>query len=485
MVYSPTMKRRFRSPQATVTLALSALLALMAAAVVEPGRARANSEPPSVHGARYTGTGGLGAAFVEGPPSIFHNPAGLLSIDKFELTLGFTTLLVTYNAPFGGYGSEQDSPPLIGPLPFLGAGFRVADDWVLGVSLYISVGFGGNFNNIGVLTEGARVTRDSEGNVISVDGTQDPFVPDEPVDQSVQLFIAELAIPVAWEPIEGLRLAAALRIPYGNFKAVAYQDIVGTWGPAQQTVAGFGTPGVFLGVQYDISDVVTIGAAYRSKVRVHMSGRVNLPEGLGSIGGGAAANLAAETDWFVPHMIRAGVAFHLMERRLMLSVEGRVQLHASANRNLTFALENDREGMEGGVAPTVWRLAQATGLDAFVSNFEWKNVYLLGAAAEYEITENFRWRFATTWGINATPSTTVTPFSPPPSNRSWQVATGFGVDIGHLVLDVGFAAGLGPTAVIPTDDPNNCANNDIVKGGCNGNYSINSWFMGLSATYRL
>ncbi|MEZ4329519.1 MAG: outer membrane protein transport protein [Polyangiales bacterium] len=477
------MKLRFRRQSTTAALALLVLATGLALPVQ---RARANSEPPSVHGARYTGTGGLGAAFVEGPPSVFHNPAGLLSIDKFELTLGFTTLLVTYNAPFGGYGSEQDSPPLIGPLPFLGAGFRVADDWVVGLSLYISVGFGGNFTNIGLLTEGARVTRDTEGNLVSTDGTQDPFVTDPPVDQSVQLFIAELAIPVAWEPIEGLRLAAALRLPYGNFKAVAFQDIVGTWAPAEQTVAGFGIPGVFLGVQYDVSDVVTIGAAYRSQVRVHMSGRVDLPNGLGSIGGRRAASLAAETDWYVPHMIRAGVAFHLLERRLMLSVEGRVQMHARANRDLTFALTNDHEGLEDGVDPAAWRLAERTGLNAFRSNFEWKNVYLLGATAEYNIADNFRWRFAATWGNNATPATTVTPFSPPPSTRSWQVATGFGVDIGtHLVLDVGFAAGLGPTAVIRTDDPDNCANDAIVKGGCNGNYSINSWFMGLSATYRL
>ena len=474
MVYSPTM-----------TLRLRCLLAMVALSFAVPATsARANSEPPSVHGARYTGTGGLGAAFVEGPPSVFHNPAGLLSIDKFELTLGFTTLLVTYNAPFGGYGSEQDSPPLIGPLPFLGAGFRVAEDWVLGLSLYISVGFGGNFDNIGLLTEGATYMEDPEGSRIPT-GVQDPFVPDVPVDQSVQLFIAELAIPVAWEPIEGLRLGLALRIPYGNFKAVAFQDIVGTWAPAEQTVAGFGTPGIFIGAQYDISDVVTIGAAYRSKVRVHMSGRVELPEGLGAIAAGIPASLAAETDWFVPHMIRAGVAFHLMDRRLMLSLEGRVQMHATANRNLTFALDNDREGMEGGVDPAAWRLAQATGLDQFRSNFAWKNVYLLGAAAEYDISDNFHWRFATTWGINATPASTVTPFSPPPSNRSWQIATGFGVDIGHLVIDVGFAAGLGPTAVIRTDDVNNCSNRDIVKGGCNGNYSINSWFMGLSGTYRL
>ena len=193
MVYSRTMKPRFRCRFRCLLAVVALSLALPAAG------ARANSEPPSVHGARYTATGGLGAAFVEGPPSVFHNPAGLLSIDKFELTLGFTTLLVTYNAPFGGYGSEQDSPPLIGPLPFLGAGFRVADDWVLGLSLYISVGFGGNFDNIGLLTEGARVTRDPDGNVLSVDGSVDPFVPDMPVDQSVQLFIAELAIPVAWD----------------------------------------------------------------------------------------------------------------------------------------------------------------------------------------------------------------------------------------------------------------------------------------------
>jgi len=478
VVYSRTMKLRFRCR-------FRGLLAMVALSLALPAAgARANSEPPSVHGARYTGTGGLGAAFVEGPPSTFHNPAGLLSIDKFELTLGFTTLLVTYNAPFGGYGSEQDSPPLIGPLPFLGAGFRVAEDWVLGLSLYISVGFGGNFDNIGLLTEGAEVERNDDGTV-NVLGQADPFVADPAVDQSVQLFIAELAIPVAWEPIDGLRLGLALRIPYGNFRAVAFQDIVGVWAPAEQAVSGFGTPGIFMGAQYDISDVVTVGAAYRSKVRVHMTGRVDLPEGLGSLARGIPASLAAETDWYVPHMIRAGVAFHALDRRLMLSFEGRIQLHASANRDLVFALTNDRTLEEGGVDPNAWRLAENIGLNQFRSNFEWKNVYLVGFAAEYDISDNFFWRFATTWGSSATPTTTVTPFSPPPGNRSWQIATGFGIDVGHLLIDVGFAAGLGPTAVIPTNDPNNCGSRDFVKGGCAGNYSINSWFMGLSGTYQL
>ena len=89
MVYSPTMKLRFRCQSTTAVLSL---LAFGVAVALPAQHASANSEPPSVHGARYTGTGGLGAAFVEGPPSVFHNPAGLLSIDKFELTLGFTTL---------------------------------------------------------------------------------------------------------------------------------------------------------------------------------------------------------------------------------------------------------------------------------------------------------------------------------------------------------------------------------------------------------
>ena len=474
MVYSRAMKSWFRS-----TL-LCALATALGAATVAPSIARANSEPPSVHGARHTGMGGLGAAFVEGPPSIFHNPAGLLSIDKFELTLGFTNLIVTYNAPFGGYGSEQDSPPLFGPLPFLGAGFRVGDNFALGLAAYISVGFGGRFEDITLFTEGARVADDG-----SRLPSADPFVSSEPINQTVQLFIAEVAVPFAWEPIEGLRLAAALRLPYGNFRAIAFQDIVGSWAPADQRVSGVGLPAGFVGFQYDISETVTIGAAYRTIAKVPMSGTVVLENGLGGIGDGSRVVLDADTEWVVPHMVRAGIAFRLLEQRLLLSAEGRVQLHRSANKELRFDLSNTRDVADGGVPDALWNLVERIELNQFTSNFQWKNVFTFGVAAELALTDHFWWRFATTLGNNATPGSTTTPFSPPPSRRSWQVATGFGAEIGHFVLDMGFAAGLVPPANVQEDDLENCNESAIVKGGCSGVYSLTSWFIGLSGTYRM
>lgn len=472
MFYCTAMRPR---PLLPLTTALQCILLVCAVLFAAPQSASANSEPPSIHDARHTGTGGVGVAFAEGPAAIFHNPAGMQSVDELDLTLGFSLLTVFYNAPFGGYGSEQDSPPLFGPLPFLGAAFRVHPRVVLGLALYISVGFGGRFTDIFTITDGV----DSNG------VERPPLQLTEPVSQTVQLFIAELAIPVQFQVTDDLSVGIALRLPYGNFRAEAFQDIVGRFAPIEQSVAGVGIPGIYLGGQWRVSEHVTLGLAYRSKVRVGMSGSVFAPQGLGIIAEGQEVTLNARTDWYVPHMIRGGVAFHLCDQRLMLSLEGRIQFHKSANERLLFEITNPGEA-NGGLSDAVWNVAVATGLQNFASEFQWQNVYVVGFAGEYAVTESFRWRLAATWGTIATVAETTTPFSPPPSNRAWQLATGFGVDLGrHLTVDIGFAIGTNPPAYVPQDNAEFCGNDDIVKGGCNGLYSLTSYFLGLSATYHL
>ena len=296
----------------------------------------------------------------------------------------------------------------------------------------------------------------------------DTFAP--PQDQNVTIFIGELAVPRAGidPPKPQCRRRSAASVGAAERARKPGADTCrGRMGNGRiQELSGFGIPGVLLGLSYSPIDELTIGAAYRSKVWVNLSGTTT-----SEIPFVGALELKTTSRWYVPHMVRLGVAAHLWKRRLMFTLEFRTQFHEEANKEQRFELEGQ---------PTT------------VARFDWKNVYLGVLATEIHVHSNFALRAAFTVGQSSSRAETVTPFSPPPGLQLGAYG-GFGFHLGPMDVDISVGWGGGPSATIERNHslctpvatrPGTGADQVVAAGGCAGTHDVNSYFLGFSATYH-
>lgn len=456
--------------------------ALLTVLLVAPGHARANPEPPATYDARVTGMAGAAAAVTQNATGLFHNPAQLEAIERFSTTVVATSLLVNLRAPFAGPGTERDSGLIYAPLVFLGAAGRVHDRVVIGGGAYVYTGFGGGFRNVDCLGNGdAGVCGDAGYQV------------DPPADQDVTLFVAELAVPIQITLIpKRLSLGISLRLPWARQDVGAHQDTPSICGlgpcdegnperdnpniqRADQTMNGFGIPGILLGLSVQATDALRFAFVYRSKVWIDMEGTTTLPGSLGRLLGGP---IPTTTRWYVPHMVRAGVAHTSWNDRFTIAFDFRYQFHREANERQTFDLSPP---------PAFADLVPTT-----VAEFQWKDAFTGMLGMELWVAPRVPIRVGFSAGRSASNPNTLTPFSPPPGLQL-AAYVGFGVHVGPIDIDMAFGWGGGPEYTIQNNRPL-CVDADsrtgeggtlMAQGGCAGSYDVDSWFLSLSATYSL
>ncbi len=460
--------------------------------------ARANPEPPGLYDARLVGMGGTGTSHVEGPAAIVQNPARLYTANRFSLQLSTMLLLVDFEASFAGAGQEQHSGLNVAPLAFLGGAGRLdrKGRFHLGLASYVITGFGGGFDDVRRFGVGNPCV-DANNPVPSPDADQ-CFDTAQP--QNVALAIFEAAVPFSARILDDLSLGVALRMPFGFQQVSVTQEVLGALngqngtfgnghGRVEQSVVGYGSPGVMIGVDYSPIPELSVGAVYRSKVHVDMQGDTDILVDSLSIASNplgdlllsaplvsdfVAANtmdIPTQTTWYVPHMFKLGATLRLMDDHLRISLEGRATLNRDANKEQVFTL--------GGAAAQL-------GLEEIRVPFDWKNVYhgLLGL--EYLASDRVALRAGTSLGNSATPEHTAYPFAPPPG---FQYATyaGFGYTYRSLRADVamGFGGGRRFEREAPADGSyyDTCRPGQLVKTGCPGEQSVQSGLFALSLAY--
>ncbi len=500
---------------------ISVVFALIGALSYAP-RVLANAEPPAMYDAQTLGMGGAATAHLTTPAAIVHNPANLDLAPDTQLQLNLTSMLVRFEASFAGAGNEQKSPLIFAPLAFLGGSQRVSDRVTIGGAAYIAMGFGGGFSNVGRYGTGTPCIDDIT-DIFGAGAQNADYCASSPRDEKVTLVIVEAAIPLAVRLLDNLHLGIALRFPYGVLRQQTSQDIFGAltdeptgnfglgYAQVSSEMNGFGTPGVLFGVTYDPTPWLTLAVAYRSKTRVHLEGTTNMDLRSNELIGGLldfagdlqigalsgilpdlglqeddtvntfvdrlTGAIPSSTDWYMPHALELATAFHLLERRLLVAAELRIQFHREANRGLTVALHD----------PTL----ESFGFTSFTQDFDWKNVYGLNLGAQYMATETVAVRAGINTGNSATPPHTAGQFTPPPGPQ-YGVNLGVGVTMRSLQLDVGFAYGTGaPFRIEQQYDSGGamvyeptCRPGQTIKSGCPGSYTVRSAFLGVGLTYR-
>ncbi|MEZ4287623.1 MAG: outer membrane protein transport protein [Polyangiales bacterium] len=383
-------------------------------------------------------------------------------MNRFSAQLLLNPIFVNTSTPVGGANMERSTGTAFGPL---GAAFlagRIADRVVLGAGFYIEQGYGATFDN-----------------VINVDGAAGNT---EGEDLSVRQFNGEAAVGTSFEITDRFSVGLALRLPFAVQTADLYQNVgaglgapITLYARVKNELSGVGFPSPRFGIHYQPNKHIEFGAMYRmySKINMHGTTRTSL---LGP------DPLLASANWVVPHAVQGGLAAHLLDQKLMLVGELRLQFHDAkkhGNEDQTVVVSNTP-------IPT----------DPVVAPFNWRNVWSVKLGGEYRFSELFALRAGGNIAVSNIREAYAQYFTPPPG-FSPAVTAGFGFHWDHVDLDFATLISWSSSTIDPSvSAPGQtitagdrqvqvCSSEQVVRTGCAGKYKTNSYWASINLTYRL
>lgn len=206
----------------------------------------------NLQSARQAGMGHVGTGMKLGAESMHFNPAGLTSIQNtVDLSAGVSGVFTNIDYKNGDYKHKADNE--VSTPMYLYAGFKIYDNLAAGISVTTPYGSGLNW---GKDWAGAHLVQDINLKSFNIQPT------------------------IAYKPFEKLSIGAGLMImtgdvaisrallPKGALGAINpdWKDVI----PVSATLSGKSKIGVGfnIGAQYDITDQITVGVSYRSKVKM-------------------------------------------------------------------------------------------------------------------------------------------------------------------------------------------------------------------------
>lgn len=231
---------------------------IAALAIISAATLKAEGYQINTLSARQLGMGHTGTALKLGAENMIFNPAGLAFSDKtLDITASVTGIKALASADYEG-STYHTQNGLSTPMA-INAAFRIYDNLQAGVSFYTPYGSSINW------------TRDWPGAVLS---------------QKVNLKIFSLQPTVSWRIIPGLSVGAGMMITWGNVKldkalisGRSYNSVASLMqmpllhdNDAAASVNLTGSSQVSLGanvgVMYDIDRRWTVGASFRTEMRM-------------------------------------------------------------------------------------------------------------------------------------------------------------------------------------------------------------------------
>ncbi len=231
---------------------------IAALAILSAATLKAEGYQINTLSARQLGMGHTGTALKLGAENMIFNPAGLAFSDKtLDITASVTGIKALASADYEG-STYHTQNGLSTPMA-INAAFRIYDNLQAGVSFYTPYGSSINW------------TRDWPGAVLS---------------QKVNLKIFSLQPTVSWRIIPGLSVGAGMMITWGNVKldkalisGKSYNSVASLMqmpllhdhaAAASVTLTGSSqvSLGANVGVMYDIDRRWTVGASFRTEMRM-------------------------------------------------------------------------------------------------------------------------------------------------------------------------------------------------------------------------
>ena len=433
--------------------------------------ASANTEP-TAYDTRSVTLAQAGVSFLERPAAIAINPALLTGIEKFSFSVMFNPIFVNSCAPVEGPNTNMCTGVSFGPLGSTFFAWRIAKRVVWGAGAYLEVGYGASYDD-----------------VANVDGESTDVVGSDPQTQSVTFFVGELATGPAIEINDKWSVGVMLRLPIAAQTADLYQNIGAvsvlpnpTYARIRNQLGGVGVPSARIGVSFKPNDMWTVGAAWRVYTKIKMTGTTQTGIAIPGL-----ESLASQADWVMPNALQFGASVKLVEKKLLLVAELRIQFHEAkkqGNQKQTVTVS-----LPPGSDPTLEALLPAPT----VSPFYWKNVYSLKLGAEYQIIDLVAIRFGFNVGNSNTREEFAQIFTPPPGIATG-VQTGLGFSWDKVDFDLGllfsqYGATVGPEVAeepVEVDGEliNLCSRDQVLRTGCAGDYRVRTFFLSTQLTYH-
>ena len=518
-----------------LSLALGMFLVLL-----HPVLCMGNPEAPGMYDARNMGMGGAGLAHLKSPAAVMHNPANLVQNQTSQNQSAFTLLGVKLGGSFAGPDHYQESEWIAVPLPFWGYVNKYSDDLAFGASFYLALGFGGGYQDVKRYGTGKKCTS-SPGDVILED--EDGGVILDPTalnndqcltrgrEEMVNMALFELAFPVSYRVNDRFRVGVSFRFPFGMFEQQTTEDFAGAFTEPDSSVGsyglgytqvkskmyGVGTPGILLGMSYDVTEYFTVAASYRTKTTTTMKGSTDVVlesnmlinpalDMLGGLPVGAYADLVnsvpgvselvsitsdddiynvaekiatdidSEISWSTAEAIELGIALQVTPT-VLFAMDWRRAFLSKSNKDFIVELKEP--------------IFEVSGLDKLGQKLDWEDADVWSFGIEWNFTRNQWLRFGYSVGNSATPEAYTNAFTPPPADKQDSFYIGYGTKQGRWLLDVGFNYAAVEYEIDqpydsdgnPVDTPT-CRAGQLVKSGCPGLQTVESVFLGLSANYQ-
>ena len=217
-----------------------------------------------------------------------------------------------------------------------------------------------------------------------------------------------------------------------------------------ESMSGFGFPGVSVGANYRPTEQLSLAVNYRSKMTMDISG-----EGTASSPAFGSQSLDVESEWSTPHSFGIGAAYEIVPKRLLVATDLRYALLDDAVNDLNMTIE-----MQGQSAPIESALS-----------LQWKDSLVRALGAEYRVTDWMPLRAGYGLTTSATAEDHATALTPAPGLLQ-SLHVGAGIALSELQFDLGAAYGFGSSEVAST------------VNGPTGTYGTDFFMFALSATYR-
>lgn len=241
-------------------------LVLWALACMLVSLVQAEGYQVNVLSAKQTGMGHVGTAMKLGAESMHFNPAGLVYLNQHvDLSVGISAVGAKVKYSHEGYKAKTDNP-LSTPL-YAYAGYRIYDNLAAGISLTTPYG---NALKWPKHWNGANLIQEISLKSFVLQPTLSYKVVDKlSVGVGLMLAIGNVELSRALMSVEDFhRIGQALQsvLPPAYTQLIAGTKIP----PAYATLDGKAhvRAGFNIGVLYDVSDKVSVGLSYRSKIKM-------------------------------------------------------------------------------------------------------------------------------------------------------------------------------------------------------------------------
>jgi len=404
----------------------------------------------SGYGVFTQGASGLGqanavVAHTTGPSSLYFNPALINDVPGRQVEVGTTSVYSDREIDYTGGGSENGDSAWNFPSTFYYT-HQANDKLTSGLGIFFPFGLSNEWDD------------DYEGRYIGTSG---------------EMLTMNINPAISYRVTDRLSLAVGLDFVYldTEIKANINQGILidpslNGLVDIRQKFSGDGWgAGYNLGILFKATDRVSIGAAYRSKVKIDVEGDMSL----NGVGDDPTLQFLfqegnAESDIELPAQFTVGVATQITDA-LLIEVGARWE-DWDVNDTQILELQNP-----------------ILGETRIVQNRNWHSTWSYNIGANYKLNDNLALNCGYLYGENAVPNETFEPIIPDSDAHLFTIGTDLKKDAWTLSAAFGYEYHEERTKNNAVGDPVGSLAAGFPVGTANGDYNTDIYLFALSLGY--